>query len=119
MPPSSSTKPNFLPRLNQLTRPFAIRGLISSLPVSPSKQDAHRSDPDPCHSLRDPLLRRLEVREGGVVWSIEPAEAGFQVPVPGRTLVLVERRVNTATSRCPSVRTNIPSSSLPVATRTG
>src|SRR5215203_4608661 len=87
MPPSSSTKPNFLPRLNQLTRPFAIRGLISSPPVSPSKQDAHRSDPDPCHSLRD-LFRRLEVREGGVVWSIEPAEAGFQA-VPCRTLVLV------------------------------
>src|SRR5215217_8576330 len=45
----------------------------------------------------------------------EPPRTRFKVPVPCSTLVLFPEGVNTATSRCSSVKTNIPSSSLPVA----
>src|SRR5215213_9220028 len=90
MSPSSSTKPNFLPRLNQLTRPFAIKGVIFSLPVVPSTNDDERElDPAHCHTLQKPVLRRIEVRERGVVWSVQPPKTRFQVPAPGRTFVLV------------------------------
>src|SRR5215211_5910149 len=90
MPPSSSTKPNFLPRLNQLTRPFAIQGVIFSLPVSPSTNH-HERELDPAHgyTLQKPVFRRIEVGKNGMVWSIEPPKARLQVPVPCRTLVLV------------------------------
>jgi hypothetical protein len=70
-------------------------------------------------ALADPALGLVEVREGGVRGSIERAEARFEIPLPSDALILIREVVNTATSRCSSIKTSKPSSSLPFPTRTG